>query len=111
MKIQLKFNSGNDRRKNMCLLFKESAKRAGVEIEVVTREWTAFLEENKRREFEMFCAGWIQSPTPDELKQIWHTESDTPDGSNYTGYWYARNRQNYRNDTSNNRPRCPSRIV
>ena len=86
MKIQLKFNSGNDRRKNMCLLFKESAKRAGVEVEVVTREWTAFLEENKRREFEMFCAGWIQSPTPDDLKQVWHTESDTPDGSNYTGF-------------------------
>lgn len=86
MKINLKYNSGNDRRKNECLLFKESAKRAGVEIEVVTREWTALLEENKRREFEMFCSGWVQSPTPDDLKQIWHTESDTPDGSNYPGF-------------------------
>jgi peptide/nickel transport system substrate-binding protein len=86
MKINLKYNSGNDRRKNECVLFKESAKRAGIEVEVVTREWTAFLEENKRREFEMFCAGWVQSPIPDDLKQIWHTESDTPDGSNYTGF-------------------------
>lgn len=86
MKFTLKYNQGNDRRKNSCLLFKENARRAGVEVEVLVREWTVFLEENKRREFDLFCGGWVQSPQPDDLKQIWHTESDTPDGSNYVGF-------------------------
>ncbi len=86
MKFTLKYNQGNDRRKNICLLFRENARRAGVDVEVLVREWTVFLEENKRREFDMFCGGWVQSPQPDDLKQIWHTESDTPDGSNYVGF-------------------------
>ena len=86
MKLEYKYNSGNDRRKNTGLFLQENAKRAGIEISVVAREWTVFLEDTKRRDYEMFCAGWVQSPIPDDLKQLWHTESDTPDGDNRCGF-------------------------
>lgn len=86
MKLTVKYNSGNDRRKNICLLLKETAKRAGVEVEVLTREWTVFLDEQKKRDFDITCGGWVQSPTLDDLKQIWHSESDTPEGSNFVGF-------------------------
>ncbi len=89
MKLEYKYNSGNDRRKNTGILLKENAKRAGIEIDVVTREWTVFLEDTKKRDFELFCAGWVQSPIPDDLSQIWHTESDNPDGDNRVGFGNA----------------------
>ncbi|MBP6665151.1 MAG: hypothetical protein KA168_07680 [Chitinophagales bacterium] len=89
LKLSFKYNSGNDRRKNYGLLLQESAKKVGIEIEVLSREWTVLLEESKRRDFDIVALGWVQSPTPDDLKQIWHTESDTPDGSNRVGFGNA----------------------
>lgn len=86
MTLEYKYNSGNDRRKNIGLLLKETAKRAGVNVEVVTREWTVFLEDTKKRDFDIMCLGWVQSPIPADLKQIWHTDSDTYDGANRVGF-------------------------
>lgn len=86
MVLEYKYNSGNDRRKNTGILLKENAKKAGIEINVVTKEWTVFLDDTKKRDFEIYCMGWVQSPTPDDLKQIWHTESDNPDGDNRVGF-------------------------
>ena len=86
MKLKYTTNAGREHRKNIGILLKENAKRAGIEVEVEILEWTVFLEKNKRREFDMKCLGWVQSPTPDDLKQIWHTSSDSPDGSNQVGF-------------------------
>ncbi len=89
MKLTFTTNAGRDRRKNIGILLKENAKRAGIEVTVEILEWTVFLERNKRREFDMKCLGWVQSPIPDDLKQVWHTESDSPDGSNQVGFGNA----------------------
>lgn len=89
MTLQFKYNSGNDTRKNIGILLKENAKRAGVEIEVIAREWTVFLEDTKKRDYDIFCAGWVQSPILDDFKQIWHTSSDHPDGDNRVGFGNA----------------------
>lgn len=89
MKLDFKYNSGNDTRKNIGILLKENAKRAGVEINVISREWTVFLEDTKKRDYDIFCAGWIQSPILDDPKQIWHTSSDHPDGDNRVGFGNA----------------------
>lgn len=89
MKLDFKYNSGNDTRKNIGILLKENAKRAGVEVNVVAREWTVFLEDTKKRDYDIFCGGWIQSPILDDPKQIWHTSSDHPDGDNRVGFGNA----------------------
>lgn len=86
MKLSYKYNSGREIRKNMGILLKENAKRVGIDINIEVREWTVYLEETKRREFDIMCLGWVQSPIPDDLKQIWHTDSDSPDGSNRVGF-------------------------
>ncbi|MGB1204064.1 MAG: ABC transporter substrate-binding protein [Chitinophagales bacterium] len=86
MKLKYTTNAGREHRKNIGILLKENAKRAGIEIEVEILEWTVFLEKNKRREFDLKCLGWVQSPMPDDMKQIWHTSSDSPDGSNQVGF-------------------------
>lgn len=86
MKVVYKFNQGNSIRKNIGLLLQEEAKRVGIDIQVVSREWTVFLEDTKRRDFEIMSLAWVQGPGLDDLKQIWHTSSDSPDGSNRVGF-------------------------
>ncbi len=86
MKVVYKFNQGNPIRKNIGLLLQEEAKRVGIEVQVVAREWTVYLEDTKRRDFEIMSLAWVQGPGLDDLKQIWHTSSDSPDGSNRVGF-------------------------
>lgn len=86
MKVEYKFNQGNPIRKNIGLLLQEEAKRVGIDVQVIAREWTVYLEDTKRRDFELMCLAWVQGPGLDDLKQIWHTSSDSPDGSNRVGF-------------------------
>lgn len=86
MKIKYKYNQGNEIRKNIGMLFKEEAKQAGIQVELEAREWTVFLEETKKRDFDLMCLAWIQGPTLDDMKQIWHSDADTRDGSNRVGF-------------------------
>ena len=86
LKLNFKYNNGNDVRKNIGILLKENAKRAGVNIDITGLEWTVFLEHTKNRDYDISCLGWVKSPIPDDMKQIWHTESDTRDGANRVGF-------------------------
>lgn len=88
-KITMKYNNGNERRKNYALLLQANAKKAGIEIEVLAREWSVYLKEVKRHDFDLCALGWVQDPTPDDLKQVWHTSSMVGDGSNYCGFGNA----------------------
>lgn len=86
MKVVYKFNQGNPIRKNIGLLLQEEAKRVGIEVTPMPREWTVYLEDTKRRDFDIMSLAWVQGPSLDDLKQIWHTSSDSPDGSNRVGF-------------------------
>lgn len=83
--IQYKYNSGNDTRKNIGLIYKENLKKIGVDLNIVAKEWTVFLDDLKKHDFEMYCGAWVGDPNVEDPKQIWHTESSTG-GSNYVSY-------------------------
>ncbi|TVR77857.1 MAG: ABC transporter substrate-binding protein [Chitinophagaceae bacterium] len=85
LRLEFLYNSGNDIRRNIGLIFKENARRAGVDIDVQVKEWTVFIDLTKSHQFELFCGGWISGPGLDDPKQIWHTESSN-NGSNYVGF-------------------------
>lgn len=85
LEIQYKYNSGNDTRKNIGLIYKENLKKIGVELNIVAKEWTVFLEDTKKHDFEIYCGAWVGDPNVEDPKQIWHTESATG-GSNYVSY-------------------------
>lgn len=90
MVIKFKYNEGNETRKNIGLLFQEAAKLAGIKVELEVREWSAYLSDLKLRQYDVVCGGWNNtSPSLDDLKQLWHTSSNTPDGSNRTGFGNA----------------------
>lgn len=72
--------------RNQALLFEADARKAGVKINIVPQEFTVLIDNTKKRDYEMYAGAWAQDPIPDDPKQLWHTESDTPDGSNRVSF-------------------------
>ncbi len=87
-KIEFNYNQGNDTRKNVGLILKESARQAGIEIDVIPMEWSVMSERLKANQVKMWYGAWVFDPRPSAPKQIWHTTS-YGGGSNYTGFGTA----------------------
>jgi peptide/nickel transport system substrate-binding protein len=85
LSFTIKFNSGNDKRENISMFLKENAKKIGINIVPVAREWTVYLDECTNHDFDMFVLGWVQEAIIDDPKQLFHTEAYNG-GSNYTGF-------------------------
>lgn len=86
--ITFTYNAGNDTRRDAALIFKEACRQVGINVDVVPQEWSIYIENQKKHDFEMFYGAWIGSPNPDDEKQIWHTESING-GSNYVYFGNA----------------------
>lgn len=86
LKLEFKYNAGNDIRKEIGILFKEEARKVGIQVEIVAKEWTVFLSDLDNHDFEMYCGGWVSSPNMGDPNQIWHTSSSVVGGSNYVTF-------------------------
>jgi peptide/nickel transport system substrate-binding protein len=85
LKLEFKYNSGNETRKNIGLIFKENLKKIGIEVNMVSKEFTIFIDDLKKHDFEVYCGGWVGDPNVEDPTQLWHTES-AKGGSNYVNY-------------------------
>lgn len=87
MKFEFNFlyNQGNDSRKAVGLLLQEEARKVGITVNVLSQDWSIFLESTKQHDFDMYYGAWISTPIPTDHKQIYHTASYNG-GSNYTGF-------------------------
>lgn len=65
-------------------VFKEDAKKAGVEINIKLIEWSSFVKLLDEKKFDALRMAWSASVDWDP-KQIWHTES-IKGGSNFISY-------------------------
>jgi peptide/nickel transport system substrate-binding protein len=86
LKLQYIVASANEPGKNVGLIIQESAKAAGVDIEIVAKEGSTFIESLNKREFDLFINASTFPPTLDDPKEFFHSSSDTPDGGNRFGY-------------------------
>jgi peptide/nickel transport system substrate-binding protein len=86
--ITFTYNAGNDTRRDAALIFKEACRQVGINVDVVPQEWSIYIENQKKHDFEMFYGAWIGSPNPEDPKQIWSTESING-GSNYVYFGNA----------------------
>lgn len=89
LELTFKYNSGNDTREKIGVFLQENAKKVGIKVNLLMREWTVFLEETKQHNFDLYCGGWVSDPISDDPKQIWHTQSYSG-GSNYVGFGDAK---------------------
>jgi len=83
------YNQGNAIRKSVGLTLQESARLVGIDIGVSSLEWSVFLERLKQHKIDLWYGAWVFDPRPSDPKQIWHTDSYTSGGSNYTGFGNA----------------------
>jgi len=88
LKLTIKYNAGNDSREKICLFLKENAKKVGIDIEILVKEWTVYLDECKDHDFDMYVLGWVQEAILDDPKQLFHTDAYNG-GSNYPGFGNA----------------------
>ena len=68
------------------IILKDDAKKAGIDINIIPKDFAVLVQDTKRRDFEMYAGAWAQDPIVDDPKQLWHSESDTPDGGNRVSF-------------------------
>ena len=73
----------------MANLIKVHANKAGVDINLVVKDFNNLKASLAERKFELVASGFSQDPSLDDPKQIWHTSSDTPSGFNRAGFGNA----------------------
>ena len=79
-------NSETDERKAMVLMFQEEAKKVGIRVNLILRDFVTYLGICRNHEFDMMIGKWISGPSPDDFKATFHTDGATGDGSNYDNF-------------------------
>lgn len=80
LSLKYKIVAGRDNIQSIALLVQESAKRAGIDIQIESREFAVLAEDFKRRDFELAPWGKAIPPSLWEPKQEFHSEGDDRTG-------------------------------
>lgn len=70
----------------IALMFQQSAKGAGVDIEIASQDGRTLFGSLDKGEFQIATMGAGSEPIPDDLTQVWSTRSVPPAGSNRMRY-------------------------
>ena len=84
--IEFKYNAGNEQRKNVALIVQEDFKKIGINLNIVAKEWTVFLQDLDKLQFEMTYGSYTIPARGSDPKQIWHTSNSGLGGDNKTGW-------------------------
>jgi peptide/nickel transport system substrate-binding protein len=66
--------------RNIALVLQENARKAGINIEPVTKEFTQIIADLRKGEYELSSGGRTVSPTLWDPMQSWHTQGDNRTG-------------------------------
>ncbi|RYZ65045.1 MAG: peptide ABC transporter substrate-binding protein, partial [Proteobacteria bacterium] len=67
-------------------MYKEDLKKVGIEMEIKYLEWNSFLKIMDEGNFDAVSLAWGGGDITWDPKQIWHSASAVPGGSNFIGY-------------------------
>lgn len=84
--FSLLYNTENERRAKVALMFKENARQAGIDINLEALEYSAYVGRMGDFDFDMMIRGVGTLPYEPDPKQSWHTSSAQKGGSNYVGF-------------------------
>ena len=87
--LDLKMPSGSDVAKQQALMYKEQLKKVGIDVNIIEREWTVYLQEMDKFDFELNMGGWTIPARVSDPYQLWHTKSAVNGGSNYPNFGNA----------------------
>jgi len=82
----IRTNQGNDERKKTAEIIQERLKEIGVQTDIQTIEWAAFLKEYiRQKRFDAVILGWGTTSDPDQYP-IWHSSQSGPEQLNSISY-------------------------
>ncbi len=82
----IRTNQGNDERKKAAEIIQQRLKEIGVQTDIQTIEWAAFLKEYiRQKRFEAIVMGWGTTSDPDQYP-IWHSSQSGPEQLNSISY-------------------------
>ncbi len=85
----IRTNQGNEERKKVAELIQQRLKEIGIQTDIQTIEWAAFLKEYiKQKRFEAIILGWGTGIDPDQYP-VWHSSQMGPDQLNHISFWNA----------------------
>ena len=67
-------------------IYKEDLKKAGIDMEIKVVEWNTFVKALDEKKFDAVMLGWSGGSIDLDPKQIWHSTSNGPNGSNFINY-------------------------
>ncbi len=80
------YTSDNETGEAVGLLLKQAAERVGIRINVTGMEFSTAVKAYRGRDYDLAYFLWSKLPGPQDMKQLWHTSSDIPNGGNRTGF-------------------------
>ncbi|MCB0390023.1 MAG: peptide ABC transporter substrate-binding protein [Bdellovibrionales bacterium] len=67
-------------------IYKEDLKKAGIVADLKVIEWNSFVKALDEQKFDAVALAWGGGDVNNDPKQIWHSTSNTPGGSNFISY-------------------------
>jgi len=86
LEFEILVNAGNEVRFQIAQIIQQEAYKVGMKANIVSVDWSIFVDRTKKHAFDAYIGGWVGSHNPQDLKQIWHTKSWAEGGSNYVGF-------------------------
>ena len=72
--------------KEMALMMKEEAYRAGIEVRTTPLDFTVLYQKAYNHDFDAMFGVWGGSGAPSDPQQLWHQNSWVTKGSNFVGF-------------------------
>ncbi|HHS95747.1 MAG TPA: hypothetical protein ENJ45_04090, partial [Phaeodactylibacter sp.] len=85
-KLSLRFlySSGNKTAEAVAAILRQAALQAGIEIIPEGMPFGEAVKAYRSRAYDLAYFRWSKMPGPQDMKQLWHTDSDTYTGGNRT---------------------------
>ena len=86
LELEFIYIETHDYRRLMGERLAAEAANLGIKINVKGLDSKTYYARLNNRDYDLFAAAWALDPGPDNLRQLWHSEADKVDGSNYIGF-------------------------
>jgi peptide/nickel transport system substrate-binding protein len=84
--VNFKYNAGNEQRKNTALIIQEDFVKIGISMQIEAKEWSVYIQELDKHQFEMTYAAFAIPPRMADPRQTWHSENTVPGADNKSGW-------------------------
>jgi peptide/nickel transport system substrate-binding protein len=88
LKLRLYTNSGNVIRETIGQRVQKQLAKVGIEVELITVEWNAFLDVLFGQTFDMVIVSWTNLGVNPDDRDLWRAQDDLPGkGNNFVSYY------------------------